>query len=81
MFPDNFRVIAGDAMATSATRNRDQTSFRCQVMDPPNVFGNPVAVTQGWQRLPTMDCTVITVAVTFPRAYSTLFPREGALSA
>ncbi|KAF3395064.1 hypothetical protein DPV78_009240 [Talaromyces pinophilus] len=66
MFPDNFRVIAGDAMATSASRNRDQTSFRCLVFDPPTVYGNLVDSSSGWQRLPTMDCTILTLAVTFP---------------
>lgn len=53
-------------MATSTTRSKDQTSFRCIVFDPPNIYGNLVAMTEGWNRLPTMDCTVITLAVTFP---------------
>ncbi|KAL3483386.1 hypothetical protein BJX62DRAFT_244951 [Aspergillus germanicus] len=66
IYPDNFRMMIGSAKGTTNSRTNDWISYQCTNYIPQgDVWGQPQFYT-GWKRLPTMDCTIVKMAFTFP---------------
>ena len=68
-FPPNFRMLIGNPAATSKNFVDPFMSFQCQNFIP---AGDPTGAwnfSSGWERLPTMDCSRIKLAITFPSEF------------
>ncbi|KAK0718536.1 hypothetical protein B0T26DRAFT_623389, partial [Lasiosphaeria miniovina] len=69
IFPDNFRMVMGGASATLANQNSDWTSFQCNNYIPKGDVTGTWNFTSGLKFLPTMDCTLIKMAIEFPNCW------------
>ncbi|KAH8879246.1 hypothetical protein GQ53DRAFT_604288, partial [Thozetella sp. PMI_491] len=69
MFPKDFRMIVGDAAATSQKPTKDWLSYECHNYIPRGDITGQWNFTSSFKLLPQMDCTTVKQTIIFPNCW------------